>query len=330
MGRFKRAFSLVFAVVMMFSLAACKGQSSSEESIESSSKLEDSSSQSEVSSSQAAEPTGYTVVDSKGQSVTFDTVPTKIISLIPSNTEILFALGLDEEIIGVSTWCNYPEQATSKKQYATGEKLNVEEIIAADPDVVFIGTMGQTIEQNNQLVDAGIKVVVTEAISFEETYKVIDIIGTAVGRKDKADEIVSSMKSKLTDLVEQVKSKKKVSVFFETSPLEYGLWSGGKGTFQNEILELIGAKNIFGDLEGWAEVSEEQIIEKNPDVIITISSEDYGKDGPVNEIKSRPNWSKISAVKNDRVYATDGDIISRPGPRLVDGAKAILLAVYGQ
>lgn len=272
--------------------------------------------------------TGYTVTDSKGGTVTFETVPKKIVSLIASDTEILFALGLDEEIIGVSTWCNYPEAAATKTQYATGESINIEEIIAADPDVVFIGTMGQTTEQNQQLIDAGIKVVVTEAITLDDTYKVIELIGAVVGKSDKANEIVKGMKSDLEELTAKSKDKSVKSVYIETSPLEYGLWSGGTGTFQHEILEILGIKNIFDDIAGWAEVSEEQVIERNPDVIITISSEDYGANGPVDEILNRGNWKDITAVKEGKVFATNGDEISRPGPRLVDGATAIFNAVY--
>ena len=113
------------------------------------------------------------------------------------------------------------------------------------------------------------------------------------------------------------------------SPLEFGLWTAGSGTFMDEIAAMLGLENIFADVEGWAEVSEEQVIARNPDYIFTVGM--YFGEGPEpdEEIVSRSGWENVSAVKDGRVFMANADELSRPGPRLADGAKALYGDVYG-
>jgi iron complex transport system substrate-binding protein len=136
------------------------------------------------------------------------------------------------------------------------------------------------------------------------------------------------MQSGFDEIKEAVKGKAPQTVYVEVSPLQYGLWSCGKNTFIQELIDIIGAKNIFADVEGWAAVSEEQVLAHNPDVILTTASPLTGIEDPVGEITSRANWGSLDAVKNKRVLMLDGDMISRPGPRLLDAAKELVKAVY--
>jgi iron complex transport system substrate-binding protein len=267
---------------------------------------------------------GVRVIDSRGTEVVFDSTPKTIVSLSPANTEILYALGAEDRIIAVSNYCNYPEDTGNKQKLPTGEQLNIETLVSLDPDVIFFSKMDAMEDQVKQLEDAGIKVVVTEANSLDETYEIIRIIGEAAGKGKEAGELVEKMRESLATVKEEARGKSPKSVYVEVSPLQYGLWSCGRGTFVQELLDLIGARNIFEDTEGWCAVSEEQVIQRNPDIIVTTASPLTGIDDPVGDIAGRPNWAGISAVKHGHVYMLDGDMLSRPGPRLAEAARELL------
>ena len=120
------------------------------------------------------------------------------------------------------------------------------------------------------------------------------------------------------------------TVYFEVSPLEWGLWAAGDNTFMNEVAEMMGLTNIFKDVDGWAAVSEEQVLQRNPDYIVTVAM--YFGEGvtPVEEIMSRPGWEELTAVKNGKLLNLQNDELSRPGPRLAEGAKLLYEMVYGE
>lgn len=269
-----------------------------------------------------------TITDSRGVAVSFDKTPEKIVSLMPSNTEILFALGSGDKIIAASDYCNYPAETKDIPKLPSGEQLNIEAIIALNPDVAIIGNMTAMEEQVKQLEQAGVKVVVTKANSLSETYDVIKMIGTVVGKDKEAEKIVKNMKDGFEKIKKQVANKASSKVYVEVSPLEYGLWSCGQNTFIQELIDIIGAKNIFDDIEGWAAVSEEQVIDRNPDFILTTSSPLTGIEDSVGEISSRKNWSQIEGVKNNKIVMLDSDMISRPGPRLLDTANELVKVIY--
>ena len=313
----KILFSVILAMSLLFSFAAC-GQKNKNAS----SKEDSSTSVSETSSNTE----GYKVSDSRGDEVSFDKVPQKIISLLPANTEIVYALGMGEKLIAVSEYCKYPDDTKTKKKLASGMQINVEAIIGLDPDVVLFGRMSQADEHLAQLEQAGIKVIVTEANSIAETYTVINMLGEVFQAGDKAKQITDKMKSDFDDIKEQVKNKPANKVYIEISPVANGPWTGGKDTFQNELLNLVGAENVFGDISGWQEVAEEQVISRNPDYILT--TDVYSNPDPIAEIMGRQGWANISAIKNKKVFVTDSDKLSTPGPRLVDAAKELAEILY--
>lgn len=270
------------------------------------------------------------LIDSRGVAVTFDKTPETIVSLMPSNTEILFALGCGDRIIAVSEYCNYPDETSNMQKLPSGEKLNIESIIAMSPDVAIIGNMTAMEDQVNQLEQAGVNVVVTEANNLSETYGIIEMLGTVTGKEKEALTIVKDMKNGFEKIRKNSEDKNSPKVYVEVSPLEYGLWSCGKDTFIQELIDITGCKNIFDDIEGWAAVSEEQVIARNPDIILTTSSPLTGIEDPVGEILSRENWSGIEGVKNNKVVMLDSDMISRPGPRLLDAANELMKAICSE
>jgi iron complex transport system substrate-binding protein len=344
----KKAF-FVFLVILLVSAFILSGCSGPQTALDNSNSVTDNDSkdiksndQSEISQAEHNEDntslnetkpggneTGYTVIDSTGQKIVFEIPPQKIVSLMPSNTEILFELGLGDSIIAVSQYCNYPEKAMEKQKLPTGEQFNTETLISLEPDVLIVGRMSVMDEQLELLKKAGIKVVITEANTIPETYEVISLIGKVTAREEDAENLIAIMKEGFEKIRSQAEGKTPVSVYVEISPLQYGLWTAGKNTFFQELIGIMGATNIFEDMEGWAEVSEEQVIKRNPDVILTTSSPLTGIEDPVGEIISRKNWANINAVKNGKVIMLDGDKLTRPGPRLIEAANELMEALYG-
>ncbi|MGI6622826.1 MAG: ABC transporter substrate-binding protein [Clostridiaceae bacterium] len=266
--------------------------------------------------------------DSRGVEITFDKIPESVVSLAPANTEILYALNAGDKIIAVSEYCNYPEEIANKTKLPTGEKLDIENLIALKPDLVITGYMSAMEDQFRQLETAGIKVFVTEANSLSETYETIEAIGKIIGKEKEADTLIKNMKDGFDNIIKEVEGKASPTIYVEVSPLEWGLWTCGKNTFIQELIDIVGARNIFEDVEGWAEVSEEQVISKNPDFIVTTSSPLTGIEDPIGEISSRANWSGLDAVKNSRIMMLESDMITRPGPRLLDAAKELTKILY--
>lgn len=279
---------------------------------------------------QVVDNSEITITDMEDRAVTLDQVPQKIAVLLASDVEILYELGAQDSIIAVGEYCNYPAEALEKEVVSTGEQLNIEQIISLAPQVVVIGSMGQTTEQVEQLQNAGIEVVVTNSNNIADTYTAIELLGTISGKEKEATDLIQSMKNEFETISKKVEEKSDKTVYFEVSPLEYGLWTAGKDTFMQELSDIIGVKNAFSDVSGWSEVSEEQVLERNPDYIITSTMYDGEGDQPVDEILGRKNWEKINAVKNKKVYNGDSDMMTRPGPRLVDAAKALYEFIYGE
>ncbi|MED4271926.1 ABC transporter substrate-binding protein [Geobacillus stearothermophilus] len=277
----------------------------------------------EPKTEQAAFP--VTVKDGLGEDVTIKAEPKKIVSLIPSNTEIAYALGLGDKIVGVSDFDNYPEDVKTKTKIG-GMEFNVEKIISLKPDLVLAHASSAHNSRDGlkQLKDAGITVlVVNDAKSFDDVYASIDLIGKATGTTDKAKQVIDEMKEKLAKIKEkakQIPADKQANVWIEVSPPPQ-IYTAGKGTFMDEMLQVISAKNVAGSLEGWPMVTEEKAVAYKPDVIITTY-------GGAKQVFARAAWKDVPAVKNKRVYDVNTDLVSRPGPRLVEGVEELAKAVY--
>ncbi|CAH0241896.1 Fe(3+)-citrate-binding protein YfmC [Peribacillus sp. Bi96] len=271
-----------------------------------------------------------TIKDATGEKVTIEEKPKKIVTLIPSNTEVVFALGLGKKVVGVSDNDNYPEE-TKEIEKVGGMEMNTELIVSLKPDLVLAhaSSAHNSSEGLKQIKDAGIDVlVVNDAQSFDEVYESIDMIGQATGEHDKAKEIITDMKTKLKALSEKAKSVKEAdrkTVLVEVSPSPE-IYTPGKNTFMNEMLQMISAKNAAAELDGWAKIDEESMIAANPDVIITTYGY-YTKD-PISEVTGRKGWQDVKAVKNGQVFDVQSDLVTRSGPRLIEGVEALAKSVY--
>lgn len=269
-----------------------------------------------------------TVKDMKDREITLDAPATRIVALTAADCEILYALGAGDTLVGRGEYCEYPEQVKEVPSVQSGLTTNIEQIVALKPQVVLMGTMAQTKEQVSALEAAGIKVVASEAANIAGVYTAIELIGAVTGKTAEANTLVESMKASFEEITKKAAGDGTKTVYYEVSPLQYGLWTAGSGTFMDELATMVGLKNAFADVQGWGEISQEQVIERDPDYIVTISM--YFGEGPtpVEEIKSREGWQDLKAVKNGTILNADSNEISLPGPRLVDAAQTLFQFVY--
>ncbi|MEK4424654.1 ABC transporter substrate-binding protein [Solibacillus sp. FSL K6-1523] len=267
----------------------------------------------------------YKVIDDRGVEVTFDAVPETVVSLQPSNTEILFELGVGDKIIGATDYDSYPEAAQKIERVSTSTVINAERIVELNPDVVVAYTVGDE-AQINQLEDAGLKVFVIEsAAQFEDVYSDIIQLSEVMGVKPTGEQIVKDIQTQIKEVQDRtatIATKKKV--YYEISPAP-DLWTTGNETFQQEIMDAAGVENIFADQKSWISVAEEDVILRNPEIIITTTN--Y-IDDPIGEIMGRAGWDKISALTNKQVFLVDGDIMSRPAPRIGQAVQIMAETVY--
>lgn len=254
----------------------------------------------------------------------------RIISLIPSNTEILYELGLGDKVVGVSTVDDYPKEVKDKKQF-DAMKLNKEALLKAKPDLILAHESQKSTDGKvlNGLKDSGVKVVyVKDAQSIDEMYETFKQVGKVTGKEKEANALVKETKNNIKKVVNSVpKDAKSQKVFMEVSS-EPEIYTAGKNTFFDDMLKQLKAKNSFSNLDGWQKVSKESIIKKNPGVMIStmgISEKDYQQ-----IIDKRGGFESLNAVQKGRIEAVNGDQISRPGPRIDDGLKALRDAIYNE
>jgi iron complex transport system substrate-binding protein len=271
------------------------------------------------------------VTDQEGRVVTLDKVPERIISLAPSSTEILFALGLGDKVVGVTQYCNYPPEAQEKTKIggfsASDIDVSVEQIVALDPDLIVATEthMTSVVPKLEQLLpDTQILVLLTQTESFDVVCEAIEIIGQCTGTGYKAYQLVAGMK----DRINAITSKTDALAESQRPRVLYIVWQDpifviGGGTLGNSLIEAAGGVNIFRDEVGSPMVDLETIIDRNPDVILGSTAVGTGADLPYQLALNEPRLSGVNARLNNQVYGANDDIYGRPGPRLVDALEEL-------
>lgn len=272
--------------------------------------------------------TEKTMQDREGNQFNVPKKMDRIISTAPSNTEVLVSLGLGDKIIATDTYSK--DVSGTNKDVTRIDFMNpdAETIISLKPDIIIASGQNKVDGKDpfEAIKAAGIPVVyIPSSNSIEGIYDDIDFLAKLTGTENKGNEIVSNMKNeveKIRKIGDTIKDKK--SVYFEIGP-EPSLYSFGNGTFLNEMIDIIGAKNIFSNENGWISPSAESVIEKNPDVILT--NVNYIKD-PVKKIEDRKGWNTINAVKNGDVYQIDTNSSSRPSQYIIKALKQMAKDIY--
>ena len=265
------------------------------------------------------------IADDSGSTVIIKSKPLRIISLAPSHTEILYALGLGENVVGVTEYCDFPEKVKDKPKVGDSFSIDMERVLELDPDIV-IQYWGMEDELKKQLNNAGIAIITLSPESINQTLDTIRVLGLVTDTEAKAEEIISQINEKKQEIADKVKGAPRTKVFYE---IEYSsaLWTAGEGSFIDEIITLGGGENIAKDAQGpYAQYSVEALIEKDPEIYVTntfnMELQSY------TNIKDRPGFEAISAVKDGRIEILDGNILSRPSQRIIIALELMAKAIH--
>jgi iron complex transport system substrate-binding protein len=266
-----------------------------------------------------------TITDDLGRGVSVPIEPKRIVSLSPSFTEILFALGIDEELVGVTEYCDYPPAAIEKQKVGGFATVSTEKVVALKPDLVLANARlhKQIVEG---LEDLGLTVVALYAEDVDAILEHIKLIGNITGRSHEAKKLTDDMKSRMEDITARVKGLPKPKVFYVSwhEPLK----TAGPGTYAHDLIHLAGGINIASDAgTKYPVYSLEVLIERNPEIIIV--STGHGEGGPtVEAIKSMLHGKGIDAIENNLVCGVHTSLTGRASPRIIDGLEEMATCIH--
>jgi iron complex transport system substrate-binding protein len=282
------------------------------------------------------ETTYFTVVDYLGREVPIEEPPNRIVSMAPSVTEILFALGVGDKVVGVTEACNYPAEAQEieKIREAFGD-YNVEKIVELEPDLVvmdrYLDLGASPGSWLSKLEEVGLTVVVVYPKTLDDVFSYIEMIGQATMAQENATNLVSSLEQRVNAVkvkVENVSEDEKPRVFSSgwydgvTDP-----WTAGYGTFADDVIRIAGGINVAGIKSGFFQMSLEALVWSDPEIIIVV--EDYVWRTPTyDSLMHDDRLQDITAMKNGAIYEIDADLLSRAGPRLVEGLEETAKVLY--
>ena len=265
------------------------------------------------------------VTDGRDRTVTVAAPAQRVVSLAPSNTEILFAIGAGAQVVGRDAFSDYPAEATTLFDVggSFGE-LNTEVILAQNPDLVLASHL-TPLEQIEALENLGLTVLsLANPKDFEGMYDNLRLVARLTGHQPEAEKLVEELAARVAAIEEKITlAKEHPLVFYELDGTDPSApWTSGPGTFVDTLIGMAGGENLGSSLGSeWAQISIEELIARNPDIIL-LGSAHWGGVTP-EEVKARTGWGALEAVKNDRLFTFDDNLVSRPGPRLVDGLEAM-------
>ncbi|MDO9528542.1 MAG: cobalamin-binding protein [Syntrophales bacterium] len=264
-------------------------------------------------------------IDETGRKVNIPPSPKRIVSLAPSITETLFALGLDEEIVGVTTFSDYPEAAKSKTRVGSYVSISLEKVVSLNPDLIIGTADGNKKETIEQLERIGFPVYMINPASLEEIFEMVLDIGRITGRDNVAKDLVRSLRERVSTVVSQTACLKKPRIFFQIGidPIV----TVGRDTLHNKLITLAGGINISGnETTRYPRYSIEEIIVRQPEIIV-VSSMKRGENFELVRDKWK-RWKNIPAVKNNRIYILNTDLTDHPSPRIVDGLEELAKIIH--
>jgi iron complex transport system substrate-binding protein len=274
-----------------------------------------------------AEFTPGTYTDDMGREVVIDEVPQRIVSFGPSITEILFALGLGEKVVGVSDYSDYPEAAQSKPSVGNAYAPSIESLVALEPDLVF--TLEHQ-ELNSQLEALGMTFIILEPRDVDGILEDIELVGAVTGTEDEAAELVESMQETIDDTLALVEGAAEVSVFFIVDATDPSLpWTSGSGSFIDALITMAGGENIAAEAPGdWVQLSLEQVVASDPDIVIIQTMTGGVPTVSIEALEEHPIWGEMRAIIEGNVFLISGDLVSRSGPRIVQGLEEMARIIH--
>jgi iron complex transport system substrate-binding protein len=273
---------------------------------------------------ESASPATPVITDQLGRTVTLaTTTPQRIVSLAPSHTEILYALGLGDRVVARTDYCNYPPEAKEKPSIGGFSTPNIEEVVAMDPDLV----LAMEIHEDKvipQLESKGLIVVALNPKTIDEVMESITLIGKVTGAEKEAVTLVAEMQSRIkavTDKTSGLALEEKPKTFYVVWFGDEGLMVAGSGTLQNELIAMAGGRNIGIEVSDYANIDIETAIVMNPAVIIVDSGHGSGGDQTFQYIITEARLKDTDAIRKNQAYPIDSDLATRPGPRIVEGLE---------
>jgi len=272
-----------------------------------------------------------TFTDDLGREITIDKTPQRIVSHVPGITEMLFALGLEERVVGVSDYCNYPPEAELKPKVGGFFDPSVERIVALNPDLIL--TNGDVEGLLTHFDSLGMTSIVLQPHDLDGILRDIQLLGRATGAEKEAEAVIDDMQQRMSHVSSTVKGAPKVKVFYTFNVTDLNNpWTAGPGSFIDSLITLAGGDNIGAKALGpWIQFSIEEVVNSNPEVIIVDVSHGTAitsVEGFKTQLREHPAWSEVTAVKQERICPIAGDLINRVGPRIVQGLEEIARSIH--
>jgi iron complex transport system substrate-binding protein len=259
-----------------------------------------------------------TLVDMVGREVELQGPPRRIISLAPSLTEILYALGAGDAVVGVTDYATYPPEVEAKRSVGGGINPNMEVIVALKPDLIFVSADANRWDTITQLEQLQIPVFGVKPIGVEGVFESIQKVGEVVGRRQQAETLIAEMRRRIAVVSEKVNGLSRPKVL-------YAVWIdplivAGRGTVIDGLIDVAGGANVVRT-PGFSRYSLEQILVHEPDVIVLALDGGVPEDQEI--LRRLPGWKEMRAVREEAVRVIDANLINRPGPRIVEAAEVL-------
>lgn len=263
-----------------------------------------------------------TIKDSFEREIVIEQEPKRIISIAPSITETIFAIGAGERLVGRTEYCDFPMEVTNIDSIGTISEPSIEKIVELEPDLVLAATHFKQ-ESLEQLEAVGIPVIILyDGNNFEEVYQMIGMIGKVTNQEVVAENVIQGMKDKIQFVMDKVKDQNQPVVYYVVAFGEYGDYTAGGDTFISQMIEMAGGTNAAKEAEGWS-YSIEKLVEQDPDIVICSQYFD-AKSG----IETSNGYKDLTAVKEGRLYEIDNNLLDRQGPRLAEGLEGLAKIIH--
>jgi iron complex transport system substrate-binding protein len=275
-----------------------------------------------------AEFTPGTYTDDMGREVTIDEVPQRIVSHVPSITEMLFALGVGERVVGVSDYCDYPEEARSKTSVGNYFNPSIENIVALEPDLVLTDGHSEDITQLDEL-EPPINYMVIDPRDIDGIFADLELLGKVTGSEGEAEELIKGMQDSIAQVLALVEGAPRPRVLFVIDATDLTFpWTAGQGSFIDAFITMAGGENIAAQAEGaWVQLSIEEIVNADPEIIILPAKHGTAFTSP-ETLMEHPVWQGTTAVKEGGIFVIDDDLVSRSGPRIVQGLEELARIIH--
>jgi iron complex transport system substrate-binding protein len=322
---------LLLLVALALLLSACGQQAAATFSSVGAAAPPPSASSSSAPSAAVAWP--LTLTDDTGATLTLDAAPSRVVSLAPSNTEIVCAVGACSELVGVTDFDDFPASVANVAKVVVNATVDPEKVVAARPDLVLAAGNGLTPDAViTQLRGLGLKVLTLYPADLAGIYADIALVGRALGRAGPASSLVAGMQARVDAVRQAVAASPRPRVFYEVSVYQGVIYTAGAGSFLASLIEMAGGDPVTGGAQTTA-IGLEDLVNADPEVIL-LGDASYdpslqGRDSALAQVRARPGWEVMTAVRDGRVIPYTQDIVTtRPGPRIVDGLEALARAIH--